>query len=215
MSKKALIVKGGWNGHDPDGVTRILSEKLTKKGMDVDVETRFEVLDDAETVANYDVVIPNWTMAADDVKQQTKALCEAVKTGVTNLAGLHGGMGDCARGNLGFEWMAGGMFVGHPHVGKYTVRLTGVESPITKGMPDSFQYNSEQYYMMVDPGNNVLAETTYEYEGKQVVMPVIWTKSWGEGRVFYSALGHKSCEFAEYPHVLDMTIRGILWAAGC
>jgi type 1 glutamine amidotransferase len=80
-------------------------------------------------------------------------------------------------------------------------------------MADSFEYESEQYYMMTDPGNEVLATTVYEHEDKKVVMPVVWTKNWKAGKVFYSALGHSSKEFIEYPEVLAMTIRGMKWAA--
>jgi uncharacterized protein len=43
-------------------------------------------------------------------------------------------------------------------------------------------------------------------------MPVIWTRSLGAGRVFYSALGHQAQEFTDFPHVKDMTVKGLLWA---
>ncbi|HAU36730.1 MAG TPA: hypothetical protein DCX07_03305, partial [Phycisphaerales bacterium] len=125
----------------------------------------------------------------------------------------HGGAGDAFRGNVGYEWMVGGIFAGHPHVGDYEVRLTGRKHVITDGLPKTFPYKSEQYYMLVDPGNEVLAETVYTHEGRQVVMPVIWTKAWGKGRVFYSSLGHVAQEFRDYPHVLAMTVRGMKWAA--
>ena len=35
---------------------------------------------------------------------------------------------DAFRGNVEYQWMVGGQFVGHPHVGKYTVRLTGLRT---------------------------------------------------------------------------------------
>ena len=81
-----------------------------------------------------------------------------------------------------------------------------------KGLPVAFPYKSEQYYMGVDPAIKVLASTKYE-PAHEIVMPVVWTKMWGKGRVFYSALGHRFEEFQQYPHVLDMTLRGLIWAA--
>lgn len=144
---------------------------------------------------------------------QTKGLQEAVQSGV-GLAGIHGGMGDAFRGNLDYEWMTGGHFVGHPHVGDYTIRIRELASPITKGLPPSFAYRSEQYYMMIDPGIHILADTEYLYEGQTVIMPVAWTKHWGRGRVFYSALGHAPEEFEQFPEALKLTVQGMLWAAG-
>ncbi len=129
------------------------------------------------------------------------------------LAGVHGGMGDAFRGNLGYQWMVGGQFVGHPHVGDYFVQLAAAKSPITAGMKKRFKYHSEQYYMLVDPAIAVLAETTYDLDGHKVKMPVVWTKPHGKGRVFYSALGHRYEEFVKFPEVLAMTTRGLLWAA--
>jgi len=129
------------------------------------------------------------------------------------FAGVHGGAGDAFRDNLEYQWMVGGQFVGHPHTGDYTVRLTRNKSPITRGMKSSFRYKSEQYYMIVDPGIRILAETIYRYNGQNIKMPVIWTKTWGKGRVFYSSLGHCAQEFRDYPAVLDMTVKGFRWAA--
>jgi uncharacterized protein len=123
-------------------------------------------------------------------------------------------MGDAFRGDLDYEWMVGGHFAGHPHVGEYTVRITDSTHPITAGLPAQFAYRSEQYYMLMDPGVHVLAETDYVYEDRTVRMPVAWTKPWGRGRVFYCSLGHDPAEFTTYPAALELTVRGLRWAAG-
>ena len=145
--------------------------------------------------------------------EQIANLVNAIRDGV-GLAGSHGGMGDAFRGKLDYEWMVGGHFVGHPHVGDYEVRVTeaGQRDPIMQDAPTSFLYNSEQYYMMMDPAVEVLAETTYLYEDSNCIMPVVWKRNWGKGHVFYSALGHHMQEFTDHPHVLDLTIKGLLWA---
>lgn len=207
---KALIVQGGWQGHEPKPVSKIFEKSLKKEGVAVEVSDTLDALLDTTALRKLDLIVPMWTMG-EISGEQWKSLDEAVRGGV-GCGGVHGGMGDAFRSHLMYNWMVGGHFVGHPHVGDYEVRLTGEQSPITDGLPVSFPYNSEQYYMLTEPGNRVLADTVYEWDARRVVMPVVWTKTWGRGRIFYSSLGHVAREFKDYPHVLEMTIRGLLWA---
>jgi hypothetical protein len=207
---KALIVFGGYQPHEPGPVAEIIEAALKAKGVAV---TKSETLDsflDAVLLRAQDVIVPIWTMG-QITGDQWKGLNAAVRGGV-GIAGFHGGAGDSMRGCLEFQWMIGGQFVGHPTVGEYEVYITDTQHPITAGSPGVFMYKSEQYYQIVDPGINALGETAYNYDGHRITMPCIWTKTWGKGRVFYSALGHKAQEFKDYPHVLNMTVRGILWA---
>ena len=80
----------------------------------------------------------------------------------------------------------------------------------------SFEHRSEQYYMHVDPANEVLATTTFTGEHAPwidgVVMPVVWKKRYGAGRVFYSSLGHRAYEL-DVPEIRTLMTRGMLWAA--
>ena len=211
MKPKALLFWGGWDGHKPEQIAQLLARELSSHQFDTEVKSSLDCLNDAEALKQYSLVIPCWTMGALS-EQQSKNLVEAVRAGV-NLAGIHGGMGDAFRGNLDYEWMCGGHFVGHPHVGDYTVRIRDFASPITAGLPGVFPYRSEQYYVMVDPSIHVLADTEYLYEGRTVTMPVAWLKPWGKGRVFYSSLGHDPKEFTDFPEALTLTVRGLLWAA--
>jgi uncharacterized protein len=208
---KALIVYGGWEGHEPAQVAKVFQRELKKRGVTVTMADTLDAFNKVTELKRYDVIIPHWTCGQIS-RDQWSALEKAVRSGV-GVAGVHGGMGDAMRGCLDFQWMAGGQFVGHPHVGDYEVYLTETANPITAGLPTVFDYHSEQYYMLVDPGVNVLAETVYDHDGHRVVHPVVWTKTWGKGRVFYSNLGHVAREFRDYPHVLEMTMRGFLWAA--
>lgn len=208
---KAFIFYGGWSGHTPKEAAELISCKLRESGCAVIIEDKLDRLDDAEFLKSMDLIIPIWTMGTMS-PEQTKTLSSVIKDGV-GLAGFHGGMGDAFRGNIEYEWMVGGIFTGHPHVGKYIVDIADSKSPIMKGFRKSFEYHSEQYYMMTDPGNEVLATTAYELEGEKITMPVVWTKHWGRGKVFYSALGHTAEELTENQAVLEMTLRGFLWAA--
>ena len=91
---------------------------------------------------------------------EAKNLCAAVESGV-GLAGFHGGMGDSFRANTDYQFMTGGQWVAHPgNIISYRVNIVDKSDPITEGIED-FDYQSEQYYMHVDPGNHVLATTTF------------------------------------------------------
>jgi len=210
--KRALFVAGGWSGHQPEKIVQLFAADLQAKGFETVIDTKLDRFADLADLKTFDVIFPCWTMATL-TPEQSKGLLEAVRTG-TGLAGIHGGMGDAFRGNLDYEWMTGGHFVGHPHVGDYTVNVKDFASPITAGIPATFAYKSEQYYMMMDPGVHVLADTTYIHEGRAVTMPVAWIKQWGQGRVYYNALGHSPDEFTQFPAARQFVVQGVLWAAG-
>jgi len=113
--------------------------------------------------------------------------------------------------------MVGGRFVCHPgDMVDYTVTITGSD-PITAGV-DTFTVHTEQYFCHVDPTLNVLATTTFTGahgapETAGAVMPVVWTRRFGQGRVFVSTLGHAPADL-ELPQSRTMVERGLLWAAG-
>lgn len=189
----------------------MFSSGLAARGYSVEVSRTLEILADASRLASFDVVFPCWTLGTLS-KAESEGLQSAVRSGI-GLAGCHGGMGDAFRGDIDYEWMVGGHFVGHPHVGHYRVDVRDRHHPAMECLPESFDYESEQYYMLVDPGVQVLADSAYTHEGAICTMPVVWTKHWGQGRVFYSALGHQPDEFTKYPWVFEMTLRGVEWAA--
>jgi type 1 glutamine amidotransferase len=160
------------------------------------------------------LVVPIWTMGAITGEQE-KGLLDAIKSGV-GIAGWHGGMGDSFRNNTNYQFMVGGQWVAHPgNIMDYEVNIVDHDDPITAGIND-FKVHSEQYYMHVDPSNQVLATTTFSgVEApwvKGCVMPVVWKRMWGEGRVFYSSLGHVARDF-DVPEMLEIVKRGMLWAS--
>jgi type 1 glutamine amidotransferase len=206
---KAVVISGGWEGHDPVGVGDMYEKSMPEHGFEVTRSNSLDILTDEDLMKDADVIIPIWTMG-EMTDAQWESLDRTVQGGC-GIAGVHGGMGDAFRGNLAFQMMVGGQFVDHPR-GMITYRVAVVDRthPVTAGM-ENFDYTSEQYYMLVNPANRVLAHTIVDVDG--CVMPVAWTKSWGKGRVFYSALGHEAKEFVKYPEVWGMTVRGAVWAA--
>lgn len=210
--KKILLLAGGWEGHQPEQFVQILADALRPHGVDTEIVDSLDPLADADRLKTFAAISPCWTMGSLS-DAQSRGLQEAVTSGV-GLCGIHGGMGDAFRGNIDYEWMVGGHFVGHPHVGDYTVTVRDRSHPACRDLPAGFAYQSEQYYMLVDPGIHVLADTVYRYEEREVTMPVAWTKPWGRGRVFYSALGHQPDEYRTCPEARNLAVNGMLWAAG-
>jgi type 1 glutamine amidotransferase len=125
-------------------------------------------------------------------------------------------MADAFRNNTNYQFMVGGQWVAHPgNIIDYTVHITDREDPITAGL-DDFAMHSEQYYMHVDPANEVLATTTFSGQYcawvDGVVMPVVWKRRWGAGRIFYASVGHVAADF-DVPEAKEIVRRGLLWAA--
>jgi len=205
---KALIVYGGWDGHEPGPVSEVLAKALRDNAVEAERSDTLEAFNELEPLLDLDLIVPIWTMGKIE-DRQVRNLCEAVRRGV-GLAGVHGGMGDAFREAADYQFMVGGQWVAHPGgILDYRVHIVDHADPITADM-DHFQVHSEQYYMHVDPSNHVLATTTFECNG--CTMPVVWKRMWGKGRVFYSSLGHAAGDF-DVPEVLTLITRGMLWAA--
>jgi type 1 glutamine amidotransferase len=212
-SKTALIVWGGWDGHTPERSANVVGEILEGHGFAVTIENTTEALADP-AVAEHSLIVPVITMSRIE-KEELDNLLRAVRGGA-GIAGFHGLMCDSFRNDPDYQFMTGGQWVAHPgNIIDFTVNITKPADPIMAGIAD-FSYRSEQYYMHFDPSNEVLATTTFdgsrfeEIEG--VVMPVVWKRRYGRGRVFYSALGHTANEFA-VPQMRTIFERGALWAA--
>ena len=214
MMKKALIVWGGWEGHEPKKCSDIFAPLLEAAGFDVELSDTLDSYLNTEKMQQLSLVVPMWTMGTI-TREQEAGLLNAIKSGV-GVAGWHGGMADAFRNNTDYQWMVGGQWVAHPgNIIDYRVNITNHEDPITAGLSD-FDMHSEQYYMHVDPANEVLATTTFNTDiapwVNGTVMPVVWKRMWGEGRVFYSSLGHKAVDF-DVPEAKEIQRRGMLWAS--
>lgn len=220
MDKSALIVWGGWEGHEPEKVARFFESILKAEGYSVEVQDTLDAFLDAEKLSRLSLIIPIVTMSTITPEQRDPVLA-AVRDHGVGLAGCHGGMCDAFRTDTEWQFMTGGQWVAHPGNDgvRYWVRIDrSVEHPITAGLPD-FEVVSEQYYMHVDPGNVVLAYTEFpnpEVGGPHVEnpcrMPQVWVKRYGAGRVFYCALGHH-CDVLEAEVPREIMRRGFLWAS--
>jgi type 1 glutamine amidotransferase len=214
-AKSALFVWGGWEGHEPKQCVDIFAPWLESQGFKVEISHTLDAYLDAAKLKSLDLIVQVFTMSTITPEQE-KGLLEAVKGGV-GLAGWHGGLADAFRSNTEYQFMVGGQWVAHPGgVIGYDVDITKPDDPIVKGLKTRFHMKSEQYYMHVDPINEVLATTTFSGQYapwiKGVVMPVVWKKYYGTGRVFYTSLGHVAADF-DVPEARAIVQRGMLWAA--
>jgi len=251
MKKKALIVYGGWDGHEPEQVANVFKGFLEENDFGVEMSDTMEAYNDKEKLKSLNLIVPHWTMGEITV-EQVDAVVEAVASGV-GIAGCHAGLCDAFRGSPDWQFMAGGQLVAH--IGAAGINGNGIEfevsiedkdNPIMAGV-DDFKAYDEQYYLHTDPSINVLATMkvppktgTFKSNGKAnmnfdfgfgdwnfqekdvlqgphadnkpVIMPVVWTKYWGKGRVFYNSLGHDEKRVKMEPS-LTITKRGFLWAA--
>ena len=214
MNRKAVIVWGGLEVHEPEKCVDIFAPMLEGEGYEVTVSEDLDTYKDRDLMLAQDLIVPTWTDGTIEDDQE-KGLLDAIASGV-GVAGWHGCMGDSFRNNYRYQFMVGGQFVGHPdNIIDYTVHIVS-DDPIVAGL-DDFAMHSEQYYMHTDPGNEVLATT--KFEGREsapwingTVMPVVWKRQWGEGRVFYSSLGHVAKDF-DVSEAREIQRRGMLWAS--
>lgn len=212
--KSALMVWGGWDGHEPKQCVEVFAPILQAEGFDVSVSDTMDVYADAGKMSALSLVVPCWTMGQISPEQE-KGLLDAIRGGV-GIAGWHGGMCDAFRQNTGYQFMTGGQWVDHPGgIVDYVVNIVKPRDPIMSGLSD-FKMRSELYYMHVDPSNDVLATITVSGDVYPwiagCVMPAIWKRAYGQGKVFYSSLGHVAKDFDVF-ECRETIKRGMLWAS--
>ncbi|MBV6458319.1 MAG: hypothetical protein HONBIEJF_01446 [Fimbriimonadaceae bacterium] len=214
----ALIVWGGWDGHEPDKVAELFRRMLEAEGFRAEVRNGVDGFLEAESIKGLSLIVPVVTMA-EITPDQRDAVLRAVGDRGVGIAGCHGGMCDSFRADTEWQFLTGGQWVAHPGNDGVRYRVNLVRGhEITDGLAD-FDVETEQYYLHVDPGNHVLATCDFPHpdhpgphQANPCRMPVLWTKSYGKGRVFYNALGHKA-NVIEAAEPRELMRRGFLWAA--
>lgn len=229
LQRQALIVRGGWEGHSPVAATDLFVPHLVASGFVVQVEESTAVYADDGVMASVDLIVQCVTMSTIEA-DELAGLTSAVRAG-TGLAGWHGGIADSFRASSDYLHLVGGQFASHPgkpaeerhggdadNVVPYTVAMTelGRRHPITEGIAD-FELETEQYWVLSDNLNDVLATTTQMVRDgdpwhREVMSPAVWTRLWGDGRIFVATPGH-SLDVLQNPNVRTIIERGLLWAS--
>nr|WP_269329784.1 ThuA domain-containing protein [Kineosporia babensis] len=222
-----MIVRGGWEGHQPVAATDLFIPFLESSGYHVQIEDKPAVYADEDTMSSIDLVLQCVTMASIE-RDEVQGLRKAVAAG-TGLAGWHGGIADSYRGSADYVQLVGGLFACHPgkepesRVGGETdnfiphrIDILATEHPVTTGLK-SFDLVTEQYWVMTDSYNQVLATTTVAAQSwnewsSPITSPAVWTRQWGAGRVFVATPGH-SPDVLRTPQVKTIVERGMQWAS--
>lgn len=228
--KHALIMRGGWTGHQPVETTDSFIPFLAEHGYDVRVEETTAVYADVDYLAGVDVVVQTNTMNTIE-GEELRGLIAAVSNGM-GLAGWHGGIADSYRNSSDYLQLIGGQFATHPakaprdelpgdgtdNFVRYTVDIVPekADHPIVAGISD-FELTTEQYWVLSDDYNDVLATTTlpardFDPWHRPITCPAVWTRLWGQGRIFVSTPGH-DLAVVDDPNVRTIIERGILWAS--
>ena len=215
--KKAWLFQGGWDGHEPVPTSKRFAGMLEKHGYETTIFDTLDPLGNLDDLMQLDIMVFCWTMG--EIKREyTVNVAKAVGAGV-GLAGCHGGMCDSFRQDTEWQFITGGQWVSHPGGDgvEYMVNINHGSSPITEGLED-FDIHSEQYYIHVDPAVKVYATTEFPVvdgphgSNGKVQIPVVYTKTWGKGNVYYNSLGHTYEVFRDIPAAKEMMRRGFLWA---
>ena len=132
--REALIVWGGWSGHEP--------ERCAPSSPDCSKGKAFKVRVESSTAAFADPALSGHEPDradlddVDDREGGADNLTQAVEGGV-GLAGCHGGMCDAFREAAEYQFMCGGQWVAHPgNIIDYRVNITRPDDPITAGIDD-------------------------------------------------------------------------------
>ena len=224
----ALIVRGGWDGHEPVQTTDSFVPFLTDNGYRVRVEDNTKIYADADYLATVDLIVQVVTMSTIE-RDEIKGLRAAVAAG-TGLAGWHGGIADSYRNEADYLQLVGGQFAHHQAKGRpeeltgdgndnfvrYAVNIVPeqAEHPIVAGISD-FELETEQYWVLSDDYNDVLATTTipsrdFDTWHRPITCPAVWTRQWGDGKVFVCTPGHQ-LSVVQDPSVRKIIERGLLW----
>lgn len=178
----------------------------------------------AENLKRYSAVIfSNSNNEAFENDVQRDAFRNYVESG-GGFVGIHSATGS-ERSWPWFWAMAGGKFLRHPVMQKFTVRVKDANHPATRGLPASFEWEDECYYhdnlasdikplLVTDPARlNDPQKATYPGDRFGDSLPLSWYHNVGRGRAFYTGLGHKIEHYAN-PILTSNILGGILWAMG-
>ena len=204
MGKIDTLVFAGGAVHDWKGCSEAIINALSQRD-EFEITKVEEDLDAlvAPHLDPYDLIVFYYTIG-EITDAQKNGLLNYIASG-KGYVGVHSAA-DSFRECPEYRAMVGGYFVTHPRYRDYQVSIVDAEHPITEDL-DETMVTDEQYILDYDPRNHVLASALWQGDA----MPVAWTKSWGDGRVFYLALGHdaNACQHEIFGTLLQ---RGALWA---
>lgn len=219
---RALILSGGGRYADPwhpfAETSARLAELLRGQGLDVEISEEVDARMAALTTDDPDLLVLNVGDPAHTGTPDPEAEARG-REGL--LAHLERGRpllvshvtSTSLRGVPEWEAILGGVWVRgtsfHPDYGPATIRVHVDRDPLAAGLGD-FAVTDERYTdLRVDPAVEALA--THEHEGRE--HPLIWTRRYGDAKVFYDALGHDAASY-DAPEHREILERAVRWLVG-
>ncbi|WP_353227798.1 ThuA domain-containing protein [Novosphingobium sp.] len=208
-----------------DGARARLTAIAKKRGWQIVFTDRGGVMNAAD-LARFDVVVWN-NVSGDALTTPQRAAFRAYVEQGGGFAGIHGSGGDP---RWFWDWyvdtLIGARFIGHPGKPQFqtaTVRLVDGRSGIGAGVAEHWPLLEEWYSFDRNPvdGGAVAVATIDEQDYKQIgyrdenlamgYHPIAWRKFVGDGRMFYTAIGHRPENYDE-PQAAALLANGIAWA---
>lgn len=217
-NRDSIVVRGGWDGHEPIRATDGFVPFLRTRGFSVEIHDSLDVYADAGRMSTVDLIVQCWSQGVIS-PAQFEGLEAAVRAG-TGLAGWHGGIVDAFRETAGYLQLTGGQFTSHPGgMVEYVVEVVPGrrDHPIVARF-DRVSLRTEQYWVLTDSGlSDVVATTTIGRRSddpwqKPITVPAVWGRQWGKGRVFVCTVGHDLADLA-VPEIRSIIERGMVWAS--
>ncbi len=100
---------------------------------------------------------------------------------------------------------------------EFVIEVRNPDHPITQGMPTKWLHTQDELYdQLRGPGENMeILATTFsspEYKGTDRHEPMLFTLSFGEGRIFHTPMGHADYSMECVGFIVSLQ-RGTEWAA--
>ncbi|MFX1568646.1 MAG: ThuA domain-containing protein [Promethearchaeota archaeon] len=138
----------------------------------------------------YDTTI-FYTHFSEFTKEQEKNVLDFIASG-KGFVGLHAASASFKKHPKYYE-MIGGRFIKHKKKTNIDIKIIDKEHPITKNLGNFTFYDEPYRHDFSMKGDmKVLAEAYYYDEEDPDPEPIIWVKTYGEGRVAFCALGHQT-----------------------
>ena len=175
----------------------------------------------AENLKQYDAVMFYTTGELPMSVIQKAALLDFVRSG-------HAFVGAHSATDTFYEWAAYGRLIGsyyneHPWHEEVTVHVEDSGHPSTRHLGNSFEITDEIYQFKDFSRENVRVLLSLDTDSVDLSNPKVhrtdgdfaisWCRSYGEGRVFYTALGHREEVWRDERYQKHL-VNGIRWAMG-
>ena len=201
---KVLVLHGGGH-HDFDACGKVLIDYLNTTGKIEPELVKEKSILSSDALNDYEAIIV-YTQGGKLTEREENGLLSFVQKG-KGLLGIHSAS-DSFKENKEYIKMLGSEFIGHARPYEFNVYIKDKTHFISQRLSE-FKVFDELYLLKNEPDINIVL--TAHWQGKMV--PIAYTKSYGDGRVGYIALGHGLEAFTN-PSFQKLVLRGLEWVLG-